>query len=73
MDIYFVGRSEEYINTARQISGQVYDDPSYDTGVAFMLLADICLANNDSKAWHYASVAWNHAKLVCPSFVYSFC
>lgn len=60
--LYF--RSEEFINTARQVSGQLFDDPSYDSGVAFMLLADICLANGDPRASHYASVAWNHAKVV---------
>jgi hypothetical protein len=30
-----------------------------------MLLADICLANGDARASHYASVAWNHSKVVC--------
>jgi hypothetical protein len=59
-----IARSEEFISTARQISGQLYDDPSYDSGVAFMLLADICLANGDHRASHYASVAWNHAKVL---------
>ena len=62
-----LSRSEEFISTARQVSGQVFDDPSYDSGVAFMLLADICLANGDARASHYASVAWNHAKVVCTS------
>jgi len=57
-----VTRSFDYFTAARQIAGQLLDDPSYDSGSGFLLMTCVCIMNNDKRASHYASYAWNHAK-----------
>ena len=54
----------EFFGTARQISGQIYDEPTYDSAIAYVLLTCICMLNNDKRAVHYAHLGRSHSKEV---------